>query len=315
MTKRTVRALSRAVDNTVLLTLLVILILAGYSLWDTHQVFEAAKVEHYQTYKPVANDTKSFEELQAINPEVIGWLTIYGTGIDYPTVQSQKNNDYYLNRNPENEFDSCGSLYYDHRCDPYFNDFNTIIMGHHMAEHRMFGDLDLFLEEGFFNTHQYGDVFFNGQNHGIELFAVITADAYDDIIYQPKMNSPSEREQYLSYIYQKAKYTRNAEVTTNDRLLVMSTCSSDITNGRTVVVGKLLNTTVENPFAEEEEEQPQNAIDLFNIWNSFMKLPVWVWILILMVAILLLWLLYNAEKRRLKKKQEKRERHESDTTL
>ena len=105
MNKRFVRTLSRTVDNAVLLTLLVILVLAAYSLWDSHQVFAEADAEKYETYKPVAEeDTKSFDELRAMNPDVLGWITIYDTKIDYPLVQSKTSNSEYLSRNPEKEF-------------------------------------------------------------------------------------------------------------------------------------------------------------------------------------------------------------------
>ena len=75
MTKPFVRTLSRTVDNAVLLTLLVALIFAAYALWDTHQMLNAADAAQYTEYKPTNEESKSFEELRAMNNDVIGWLT------------------------------------------------------------------------------------------------------------------------------------------------------------------------------------------------------------------------------------------------
>ena len=171
--KRIVRTLSRTVDNAVLLTLLVCLIFSVYSFWDTHQVNEAADSKKYATYKPTTEEgKKSFAELQAMNSDVMGWLTIYGTSIDYPLVKAQKDNFTYLSKNAEGEWESSGSIYVDYRNGAHFEDFNTIIHGHHMAEHKMFGDLDLFTEAAYFNEHQYANLYYDGQNHGVELFVI-----------------------------------------------------------------------------------------------------------------------------------------------
>ena len=125
--KKMIQSLSRAVDNAVLLLLLVCLIFAGYSLWDTHKVYEDASSAKYETYKPVSEEeTKSFEELRAMNPDVLGWITIYDTMIDYPLVQSKVSNNEYLSRNPEKEFESSGSIYLDtHKCSVIWNCLQT----------------------------------------------------------------------------------------------------------------------------------------------------------------------------------------------
>ena len=131
--KRIVRTLSRTVDNTVLLTLLVCLIFAGYALWDTHQMLTAADAAQYTEYKPSNEEAKGFDDFRAMNNDVIGWLTIYDTTIDYPVVRSPISNDDYLSKNPEGEWEGSGSLFLDHNNKADFSDFNTIIFGHHMA--------------------------------------------------------------------------------------------------------------------------------------------------------------------------------------
>ena len=122
----------RLADGIVNLAVLVLfLALAGYgcyAIWDSRQIYSGADAALYETYKPQSTDTESFEELQKINPEVIGWLTVYGTSIDYPLVQSDDNQK-YVNVNAKGEYALSGSLFLDYRNKADFSDFCNIIYG------------------------------------------------------------------------------------------------------------------------------------------------------------------------------------------
>ena len=358
--KRIVRTLSRTVDNAVLLTLLVLLVFAAYALWDTHQMLAAADANNYQTYKPSNEETKSFEDFRAMNNDVIGWLTIYDTTIDYPVVSSPKSNDDYLSKNPEGEWEGSGSLFLDHNNKADFSDFNTIIFGHHMAGPAMFGQLDEFLNKDFFDKHEYANLFYSegglelvqdtnsnpgavqqtglhyeftnyqGRNHGIQFFAMIQADGHDSAIYSVPSTTVEAKQATLQKIADYAVMVRNLQtgetrqlgkagaaaptktgsvdpsffgVTENDRIVLMSTCSADITNGRFVLCGKILDNEVPNPFPEEEKEQRILGIDVGKVLDTVLKLPLWQWIIILIVLILLIGLLYFSERDRLRRKK------------
>ena len=307
--KRIVRTLSRTVDNAVLLTLLVCLVFSVYSFWDTHQVNEAADNKKYATYKPTTEEgKKSFSELQAMNSDVMGWLTIYGTSIDYPLVKAQSDNFTYLSKNAEGEWESSGSIYVDYRNDAHFQDFNTIIHGHHMAEHKMFGDLDLFVKQDYFNEHQYANLFFDGTNHGLEIFAVLTIDAYHPIASSPNIQDPKAQQDLLNSILNEAAQKRDIGITTNDHIIVMTTCNLSETNGRYTLVAKLLDHEVANPFPEEEEETRTGigSLNVFSIVDRFAQLTIWQWILLLIILICIIWLLYKAERKRLLRKKERK---------
>ena len=363
MAKRIVRTLSRAVDNIVLLALLVCLLLAGYALWDTHQLLNAADANQFTEYKPTTDDSKSFEELRAMNPDVIGWLTIYDTTIDYPVLRSPNSNDDYLSKNAAGDWEGSGSLFLDHHNAADFSDFNTIIFGHHMAGPAMFGELDEFLNKDFFEEHEYANLFysdtglslvqntnsnpgatntlglmkeftsFNGRDHGVQIFAMIQADGHDSSIYSVPATTTEAKKATLQKIADyavmvrslnngevrqlgkagAAKPTKTASVdpsffgvTENDKIVLMSTCSADITNGRFVLCGKILDHAVANPFPEEEESKPVFGIDLGSVLDTVLKLPLWQWIMILVVLIILIGLLYFLEKRRLRKKRERK---------
>ena len=112
------RSVIRVLDELVnLIVLVIVLILGGYgvyTLWDDRQIYQSADMENYETWRPEEDDDLSFRELQAINPEVIGWLTVYGTKIDYPFAQAN-NNTKYVNTDITGEFALSGSLFLDCR--------------------------------------------------------------------------------------------------------------------------------------------------------------------------------------------------------
>ena len=363
--KRIVRTLSRTVDNAVLLALLVTLVVACFAFWDTHQVYVAAEASHYDTYKPSGEDTKSFEDFRAINSDVIGWITVYDTRIDYPVLHSSTPNEEYLSKNAMKEWEGSGSLFIDHANKSDFSDFNTIIFGHHMTGGAMFGDVDLFLEKDFFDEHKYGNLFFSdtgfelvqktssnpgatapnglqyeftsfqGRNHGIEFFAIILADGYDTGIYGVPSVSEEAKQKTLQSIAARAIHVRNLStgetktvgktngsslvktdsidssyfgVSTRDKIVLLSTCSADITNGRFVLIGRITDSEISNPFPEEERSKPEGDLDIFNFLDKYADFTIWQWILILVGLIFLTWLLYRAEKGRLKRRRKKKQK-------
>lgn len=74
-----------------------------------------------------------------------------------------------------------------------------------MEEHAMFGDLDLFGDENFFNSHRYGNLFFNKENHGLYIMGYIKTNAHDSNIYRTNI-SAGGRDRYFVYLQKNAKY-------------------------------------------------------------------------------------------------------------
>ena len=343
MRKRIMRPLNFIYDICFITLMLLLLLFAGYARWDSQQVYTQADPIQFIQYKPSPPEMMSFEELQDINPDVIGWLTVYGTNIDYPLVIGE-DNEKYLNYNPKLETAGSGSLFLDYRNNRNFTDFNTIIFGHHMAHHEMFGDLDLFLDEDFWNEHEYGNLIYDSQNHGLQFIAMLQCDAYDFFIYKPAINGEAQRVKYINRIYETAKYVRGVDtnrlremqkqeadrkkalkeagqkdtgedsvfskgrtspVTPDDRLILLSTCSADITNGRFILVAKVLDNPVENPFPDDTLNKVNRGIDTNKIAVMLGRWSATTWILILILLIILLIILYLISNYLYKKKQER----------
>jgi len=326
----TMGALNNIYDIVFIALMLFLLLFAGYARWDSQQVYTQADPLQYIQYKPSPPEMMNFEDLQKLNPDVLGWLTIYDTNIDYPLVQAD-DNEYYLNHNPKREPEGSGSLFLDYRNAKDFTDFNTIVFGHHMAHHEMFGDLDQFLDEDFWDKHEYGNLIYNSQNHGLQFVAMLQCDAYDWTIYHPKVVGEDSRIKYIHHIYETALYirgletdrlramqdlyeeqkaeakkkglsiedvdtvfssTRSSPITPDDHIVLLSTCSADLTNGRFILVAKILDHPVENPYPDTTPHTVRQGIDTAKITARIGKYSVQTWILILILLILLVLALY-----------------------
>ncbi len=224
--------------NTIIVGFCILLILyGGYGLWDSAQIGKQAESQVYQTYKP--DDKLSFEKLRKINSEVFGWLTVENTHIDYPLVQG-KDNSKYVNTDVKGKFSLSGSLFLDYQNHKGFSDMNNIIYGHHMDKDAMFGELEYFQNQKYFEEHKYGTLYYEGKWHSIEIFSFLHVDAYDEVIYNVSMKDESERLVYLDYIKTYAQHFRELNFQPEDRYVVLSTCTSTSTNGRHVLVGRIL---------------------------------------------------------------------------
>ena len=98
--RRALRSADRTFDNVVLVLLILMLMFGVYSLVDSKLVYMSADASNYEAYRPVEGDTASFAELQEINPEVFGWLTVIDTQIDYPICRGE-DNEKYVNTTPK----------------------------------------------------------------------------------------------------------------------------------------------------------------------------------------------------------------------
>lgn len=288
-----VRLTSRAVDLAVMLGLLFLFGIGVYGIWDAQQVYRAADVTKFEIYKPTLQETTSFAALSRLNDEVIGWLTVYGTGIDYPLVQGEDNIK-YLTTDASGAFAPSGSLYLDYRNQADFTDFNSIIFGHHMAQSAMFGDVSRFADAAYFDAHQYGMLYAANRSYGLEFWVMLDVDAYDKAIYRPALEEEA-RAEYLALISAKAVCIRDVPVTPEDHLVLFSTCAEDVTNGRHVLVAKLLEDVPENPYPTEAPSTPRGGRKR-TLGTAVRRVPTLVWSL--GILFILLFLQVMLRKRR-----------------
>jgi sortase B len=260
--RKTIKMLNVVIDFVILLIIISMVAFAGYSIWDSNQVYKGADKSQYEIYKPsVEDEGKSFEELQRINPEVIAWLTVYGTNIDYPVTQGEDNMK-YVNTNAEGLYSLSGAIFLDSRNNSSFKDFNSIFYGHHMEKETMFGEIEKFSQKDMFDSRRFGNLHFDGKDYGIEFFAFVHADAYDFQIFAPNVEGDEKQEEYLEDLISKAVHTRDIGVTIKDKIVLLSTCSSNSTNGRDILVGRLTDEVFEDTFLTDSEVEVSRPLSV-----------------------------------------------------
>lgn len=242
---RAAATLAREADRllTVLVGLVLALVLfyAGFALWDSWRIYDAAGVDaSLLRYKPTAEGDQEagFAELRGLNPDVCAWLTVTDTHIDYPVVQGA-DNVRYVNTDVYGNFSLSGSLFLDCRNAPDFSDRYSLIYGHHMDASVMFGELANFTADDYFARHTGGTLYLPDGSYAVRFFACLYTDAYDTQVFAPGNLSEQEQQAFLDRIRQEALQYRELDLTGQDRILALSTCSDASTNGRVVVLGRL----------------------------------------------------------------------------
>ncbi|MCL2828064.1 MAG: class B sortase [Oscillospiraceae bacterium] len=291
-----IRIANTLVNVSVLAAILLLLAFSGYAIWDSAQVINAASPVQYERYHPtIESETASFADLQAINPDVFGWLTVYGTSIDYPVVQGQDNLR-YINTDARGRHALSGAIFLDARSSPNFADFSSILHGHHMENQVMFGEIGLFSDRHYFEARRYGMLYFDGQEHGLEFFAFAHADAYDRQVYRVGITKPEEQQAYLDLLLEMAVHIRtDVLVSVEDRIVLLNTCSSDSTNGRDILIGRITAEAHGNPFPAEEVRGLQ-AIPIIDVLPGlWAQIGLWgqistaVLALLILLAVILLY--------------------------
>lgn len=181
----------------------------------------------------IENNTKEITNyevasLKQINDDVIGWLKVNNTNIDYPIVQ-YIDNDYYLNKNLKKEKDNSGWLFLDYRADSVNLSQNNIIFGHNMYYSGvMFGTL--------YKT-KYSNWYTNPDNQIIEfdtlygkmkwqIFSIYVTPVTNDYLIAD-FSTDNKFQDFLNLITDRSIYNFNTPVSTSDKILTLSTCSDN----------------------------------------------------------------------------------------
>lgn len=177
------------------------------------------------------------------NKNLIGWIKIDDTIIDYPVMQCN-DNTYYLDHNFDQEEDRAGALFLDCNCDVVRGNDNYIIYGHHMTSGKMFASLPKYESESYYKEHPY-IIFDTIYEEGVyQVMYAFRSKVYNEeqvvFKYYQFIDAYSEEEfnSYMQEMADMAYYDTGVTAVYGDSLLTLSTCDYQETNGRFVVVAK-----------------------------------------------------------------------------
>lgn len=194
--------------------------------------------DSYDEVREKVTNTSSidFDKLEAINDEVIGWIKIKGTKIDYPIVKT-KDNEKYLTTLFNKQPGSSGAIFADYRYGS-LDSFLTVIYGHRMKDGCMFNNLKYYKDKSWANKHKDITISTKDKDYKFEIVAFSLVDA-SDVVYQYQEGDDFSKEQFIDNIKKNSLYTMsNAKI--SDKLVILSTCTYEFDNARYILVGKLV---------------------------------------------------------------------------
>lgn len=186
-----------------------------------------------------------YENLYNKNKNLIGWIKIDDTDIDYPVMKSiNQNGEFYLDHDYDGKEDRNGSLFMDDLCNPTRPSDNLIIYGHNMKSGKMFGSLDNYKSKDFCDKHKiilFDTIYRQGKYEVAYAFNSHVFSEAEIAFKYYQFIDPNSEDEFNSGIREMKNmslYDTGVEVSYGDELLTLSTCDYDESNGRFVVVCK-----------------------------------------------------------------------------
>lgn len=185
-----------------------------------------------------------YAELYKQNSDIVGWITIPDTKINYPVMQSPDNPNFYLKHGFDKGYTDYGCPYVSEECDVTKPSDNLIIYGHNMKNGSMFSAINQFNSKNFWEEHRA--VYFNTlyEKQTYEIVAVFKTVVYTDSANEFRYyrfidaQTPEQFDEYIRTVKEKAFYDTGISAKYGDKLITLSTCEYSNKNGRLVLVAK-----------------------------------------------------------------------------
>lgn len=168
-----------------------------------------------------------FAKLKEMNEDVIAWIKVPGTKIEYPVVKAE-NNDYYLTRSLDKSYNSAGWVFADYRAKGDGTDQNLVIYGHNRRDGTMFGTLKNILDSEWYNNEENKYITFKTEN-GTDIYEVISVYQVEaeDYYTTPSFSTEREFDEFISKLSRRSVKDFKVPVQKDDQILTLSTCANN----------------------------------------------------------------------------------------
>ena len=195
---------------------------------------EASTEATEQVYYPVVD----FESLISVNSDVIGWIYIPDTNINYPVVQGEDNR-HYVSTMADGSDNAAGSIFMDYRNTPDFTDKHTVIYGHNMRNGSMFANITNYKKEDYLIEHPVGMIMTPAGNFRFEVIGGYVAQLSDPA-WQLEFAGEEDFGAWLEETQGRIKTDGGAQPEVTDRIITLSTCSYEFSEARYVLVCRIM---------------------------------------------------------------------------
>ena len=205
---------------------------------DTSNSGVTIETNLFRIYGKTSIDDINFTELSRVNSDVVAWLIVDNTNINYPIVKTS-DNDFYLNHNFNKINDSNGWIFMDYRNSGNMDDENTIFYGHNLMNKTSFGSISSIFTDKWYKNSNHSIVVVNANGRfTYKIFSVYYSEP-DSSYLQTNYNNSEQYLEFLNTLKSKSKYNFKEELNANDKIITLSTCTDD-NKGRKVVHAKLI---------------------------------------------------------------------------
>ena len=248
--KKKLSGFSKTMLDIIMVAALLTAAYSGYRLYDGMRRYREAQKNYddirdtviVEYTEEVTGETKrkiDWDALEAVNGDIAAWIELEGSTIDYPVVHGT-DNSWYLKHLMDGTYNDAGTVFIDAGNSPDFSDRNTVMYAHHMLDDPlMFAEVENYKDQSYYDTHKK--------------FLIHTPDAEYEMYPAAGYVSTgtggyvsltfADDEEYLEYIRsftERSTFVSDVTITAEDRILMLSTCSYDVQDGRYVLIGKLV---------------------------------------------------------------------------
>lgn len=224
---------------------------------------ESSEVSNIEEALSLADLEVDWEYLRSVNSDIVAWVYMPGTRINYPVVQG-KDNDEYLWTDFNKQSSRNGSVFLDSANNAAFTDMNNVLYGHHMNDGSMFACIsnDLVHDENF-NAHRTLYVLTPQLNYKCTTFAVVVTDGWD-LLVQTSFKDAEDRTTYIQDKIDRSAVTPSEGTPKPEdisQLFTLSTCDYTRDNGRAVLFSFTADTAVPKSAPQASSEPVEVSSD------------------------------------------------------
>ena len=173
-----------------------------------------------------------FKKLIDINPDIVGWIIIEDTQVNYPIVKGN-NNSYYLNHSYDKKWSGYGSIFMDYESSKDFSDYNTFVYGHNTKNGSMFGELYKYIRQNFYDEHPTFNLYTPSNNYIVEVISAYVDDTESDS-YIKQFASLDDYQKYIDLIISKSRIKTNITLDyKKDKIITLYSCSHETNHKKT----------------------------------------------------------------------------------
>ena len=178
-----------------------------------------------------------FEALARVNPDIVGWIVIEGTNINYPIVQG-RDNSYYLNHLFDGTRNAAGCIFMDAACRGDFTDVHSIIYGHHMKNKTMFAGLMAYKDQSFYEEHATAFLLTPAGTYQIRFFSGYVANNQSDG-WERDFYHERDFENWISDLVSRSCFQAQWTPGEDERIITLSTCTYEFDSAKFLLHGYL----------------------------------------------------------------------------